>query len=32
MDQNIEIIPVLNKIDLPAADPDRVGQEIENII
>ncbi len=32
MDQNIEIIPVLNKIDLPAADPDRVGQEIENIL
>ena len=32
MEQNIEIIPVLNKIDLPAADPDRVGQELENIL
>jgi len=32
IDQNIEIIPVLNKIDLPAADPDRVGQEIESLI
>ena len=32
IDQNLEIIPVLNKIDLPAANPDRVAQEIENII
>jgi GTP-binding protein LepA len=28
----LEVIPVLNKIDLPSADPDRVKQEIENII
>jgi len=32
IDQNLEIIPVLNKIDLPAANPARVAQEIENII
>lgn len=29
---NLEVIPVLNKIDLPAADPDRVIEEIEEII
>lgn len=28
----LEVIPVLNKIDLPSADPDRVKQEIEDII
>src|SRR5690606_5750695 len=27
-----EIVPVLNKIDLPAADPDRVKQQIEDVI
>jgi len=32
IDLDLEVIPVLNKIDLPAADPDRVKQEIENII
>lgn len=32
VDQDVEVIPVLNKIDLPAADPDRVAQEIEDII
>lgn len=32
MDQGLEIIPVLNKIDLPAANPDRVAIEIENVI
>lgn len=32
IDQNLEIIPVLNKIDLPAANPERVAQEIENVI
>jgi len=32
IDQNLEIIPVLNKIDLPAANPDRVAQEIENLV
>lgn len=29
---NLEIIPVLNKIDLPGADPERIGKEIEEII
>ncbi len=32
IDLNLDVIPVLNKIDLPAADPDRVKQEIEEII
>ncbi len=32
LDQNVEVIPVLNKIDLPAAEPDRVIGEIEDII
>ncbi|MDP4153393.1 MAG: translation elongation factor 4 [Bacillota bacterium] len=31
-DANLEIIPVINKIDLPAADPQRVIKEIEDII
>jgi len=32
IEQDLEVIPVLNKIDLPQADPDRVAQEIEDII
>ncbi len=32
IDQGLEVIPVLNKIDLPAADPERVINEIEEII
>ncbi len=32
IEQGLEIIPVINKIDLPAADPDRVIAEIEDII
>lgn len=32
IDLDLEVIPVLNKIDLPAAEPDRVKQEIEEII
>eukprot|EP00978_Attheya_sp_CCMP212_P024959 scaffold79331_cov42-Attheya_sp.AAC.2 len=32
LDNDLEIIPVLNKIDLPAADPDRVKAEIEETI
>ena len=32
LDHNHEIIPILNKIDLPSADPDRVRQEIEDSI
>lgn len=31
-DQGLEVVPVLNKIDLPQADPDRVKKEIEDII
>ncbi|MGH8534371.1 MAG: translation elongation factor 4, partial [Gammaproteobacteria bacterium] len=31
-EQRLEIIPVLNKVDLPAADPERVRAEIEDII
>ena len=32
LDNNLEILPVINKIDLPAADPQRVKNEIEEII
>jgi GTP-binding protein LepA len=32
MDNNLEIIPIINKIDLPAADPERVKQEIEDVL
>ncbi|AFJ42647.1 translation elongation factor 4 [Francisella orientalis] len=32
IDQNLEVIPILNKIDLPSAEPDRVAEEIEEII
>lgn len=32
MEHDLEIIPVINKIDLPSADPERVRQEIENVI
>ncbi len=32
IENDLEIIPVLNKIDLPGADPDKVAQEIEKII
>src|SRR5690554_3227442 len=32
IDNDLEIIPVINKIDLPSADPDKVKEEIENII
>ena len=32
LDNNLEILPVINKIDLPAADPHRVKNEIEEII
>uniref|UniRef100_A0A0E0CFV3 Translation factor GUF1 homolog, mitochondrial n=1 Tax=Oryza meridionalis TaxID=40149 RepID=A0A0E0CFV3_9ORYZ len=32
LENDLEIIPVLNKIDLPGAEPDRVAQEIEEII
>ncbi|MFN2101298.1 GTP-binding protein, partial [Altererythrobacter sp. MF3-039] len=32
IEQDHEIVPVINKIDLPAADPDAVKNEIEDII
>ena len=32
IEQGLEVVPVLNKIDLPSAEPDRVKQEIEDII
>ncbi|MCC3237911.1 GTP-binding protein, partial [Pediococcus acidilactici] len=32
IDDDLEIVPVINKIDLPAADPKRVQDEIENVI
>ena len=32
LDRDLEIIPILNKIDLPAADPDSVKQQIEDVI
>jgi GTP-binding protein LepA len=32
LDLDLEIVPVLNKIDLPAAEPDRVKQQIEDVI
>ena len=32
MDQGLEVVPVLNKIDLPQSEPERVAQEIEEII
>ena len=32
LDNNLEILPVINKIDLPAADPEKVRAEIEDVI
>ena len=32
LDNNLDIIPVINKIDLPSADPEKVKKDIENII
>ena len=32
IEQNLEVIPILSKIDLPSADPDKVCEEIEEII
>ena len=32
LDHNLDVFPVINKIDLPSADPDRVVEEIEDII
>ncbi|MGY1576553.1 translation elongation factor 4 [Pediococcus pentosaceus] len=32
IDDDLEIVPVINKIDLPAADPERIKNEIENVV
>ena len=32
LDHDLEIVPVINKIDLPAADPERVAEEVEDVI
>ena len=32
LDHNLEVLPVINKIDLPSAEPERVAKEVENII
>lgn len=32
LDNDLEILPIVNKIDLPAADPERVKQEVEDVI
>ncbi|WP_386695895.1 translation elongation factor 4 [Lonepinella sp. MS14435] len=32
LDMNLEVVPILNKIDLPAAEPERVAEEIEDIV
>src|SRR5207237_2173851 len=32
IDANHEIVPILNKIDLPAAEPERVRQQIEDVV
>ena len=32
LDNNLEILPVINKIELPSADPDRVAEEVEDLI
>jgi GTP-binding protein LepA len=32
LDNDLEILPVINKIDLPSADPERVKQEVEDVI
>ncbi|MBT3399417.1 MAG: GTP-binding protein, partial [Rhodospirillaceae bacterium] len=32
IDADLELVPVLNKVDLPAAEPDRIRQQIEDVI
>lgn len=32
LEHNLELVPILNKIDLPSAEPDRVAQEVEDVI
>ena len=31
LDHNLEVVPILNKIDLPSADPDAVAKEVEDV-
>ncbi len=32
LEHNLELVPILNKIDLPSAEPDRIAQEVEDVI
>ena len=32
LDNNLEVVPVINKVDLPSADPDKVAEQIEDVI
>ena len=32
LDHDLDILPVINKIDLPAADPERVANEVEDVV
>ena len=32
LDHDLEVVPILNKIDLPSADPDAVAKEVEDVI
>ena len=32
LDNNLEVLPVINKVDLPSADPDKVAEQIEDVI
>ena len=32
LENDLELLPILNKIDLPSAEPDRIKEQIENII
>ena len=32
LDNNLEVVPVINKVDLPSADPDKVAKQIEDVI
>ena len=32
LDHNLELVPVINKIDLPSAEPDRIAKEVEDVL
>ena len=32
LDNNLEVVPVINKVDLPSADPDKVAEQIEDVV